>query len=573
MKNGSHGPVCERIPVQAEEAKEEEQKQAAEERVEADTSIDAVDSSERRDLEEALEKALADKQRAIEDEDYDAAHVAKKLVKELEAQLENLGTGGLEQERMKLEEQLAQVRAEKQQAIEDEDYDAAHEVKKREKELLAELESLELGQKAGPSRQKRQELEEQLRQARADKQAAIEAEDYDAAYEAKELEKKVLAELEQLGSSPTNGQRSGGSTGTSAKAAADSAGSGDGSSAAGICPQVLKTIAGWEAGRPPVVVAGQKGDALEAVRQTLPEASIWELPSSALDGSATRAGTQLMRAPVFWDLLEAGVSTISSSRAFSDSDDRSTQEDFGDGLKRGTPVRLCRLNSEAWRQHNGKGGTLVAMDRKGFHVRIWDDDVIQVFRNNMTHLKFKLAPPSPVMLTNMDRWIVKLKDLKSKPELNGQEGTTSHTPSDSGRHNVQLKDGTVIAAKPANFQVLEYDRPELEGCVGLLDGYQIDKDSVKYKVILVKPGGYGRVRLQGLVKKPELNGKEGSITSFKMETQRYQVVLEGGAEIAAKRANIEFLETQRITARLLSLRPDSVDYWLDPDDEEMLFSK
>jgi len=106
--------------------------------------------------------------------------------------------------------------------------------------------------------------------------------------------------------------------------------------------------------------------------------------------------------------------------------------------------------------------------------------------------------------------------------------------------------------------------------VGLLDGYQLE-EPLKYKVLLVNPAQSGRVRLKGLVQKPELNGREGTIIVFKVETQRYQVALSGdGFEVNVKRVNMDFLQPQRITARVLSLCPERVDYWLDPDEEETL---
>jgi len=46
-----------------------------------------------------------------------------------------------------------------------------------------------------------------------------------------------------------------------------------------------------------------------------------------------------------------------------------------------------------------------------------------------------------------------------------------------------------------------------------------------------------------------------------------------GSEIAIRRQNFEFVKPVRIEALSLNLLADRVDYFLDPDDEEMLCNK
>merc|ERR1711963_373645 len=110
---------------------------------------------------------------------------------------------------------------------------------------------------------------------------------------------------------------------------------------------------------------------------------------------------------------------------------------------------------------------------------------------------------------------VRLKNLKSKPELNGKE-CRSDDATTNGRYMVKLKDGGSIAVKPENIDILERGPRKLDGCVGLVDA--CDPNRLRYKVLIVNSNERTEerchVRLKGLTKRPELNGQEAKIESF-----------------------------------------------------------
>lgn len=151
------------------------------------------------------------KKRATDEEDYDAAHEAKLREAELVAKIEQLPKGpapsscGSAGANLKsIEAELARVREEKKIAIASENYDAANDLKLREADLLSRVQELQKPA-ARQGSANTAHVENQLQQIRAKKRAAIEAEDYDAANAAKEREKELEAELQRLQAAGTNG--------------------------------------------------------------------------------------------------------------------------------------------------------------------------------------------------------------------------------------------------------------------------------------------------------------------------------------------------------------------------------
>lgn len=66
--------------------------------------------------------------------------------------------------------------------------------------------------------------------------------------------------------------------------------------------------------------------------------------------------------------------------------------------------------------------------------------------------------------------------------------------------------------------------------------------------------------------------EDACLVSFDPDAGEYIVALAaGGEEFVCRREDFEFLDALRIEAEVVSLRPECVDYFLDPDDEERLF--
>merc|ERR1712224_695865 len=78
---------------------------------------------------------------------------------------------------------------------------------------------------------------------------------------------------------------------------------------------------------------------------------------------------------------------------------------------------------------------------------------------------------------------------------------------------------------------------DLEGSVGLVDARDVYRE--RYTVLVVRQGKKGGVTVQGLEKRPELNGVHGVVQEFKKATQRYEVELDTGDEpVDIKEANL-----------------------------------
>ena len=96
---------------------------------------------------------------------------------------------------------LRDVQAKKLAAAEAENFEAAHSAKQLEKELMGKLESLREaagGQRNRGSGEERKRIEAELATIRAQKHAAVEKENFESAHEARQLEVVLERQLEQL---------------------------------------------------------------------------------------------------------------------------------------------------------------------------------------------------------------------------------------------------------------------------------------------------------------------------------------------------------------------------------------
>lgn len=153
--------------------------------------------------------------------------------------------------------------------------------------------------------------------------------------------------------------------------------------------------------------------------------------------------------------------------------------------------------------------------------------------------------------------IASLKDLKGKPEYNGDRGVVKQYVPSTGRYAVDLEDSEeTMSVKPENLlqhvHVTVHDiqsMPELNGKTGTVITWLSDKEryniyvaSLK-KVVSLKPGNVvlepGVVaRVNGLGSRPELNGKWGTIKEWIKESNKYDVQMSSSQIIRVKVENM-----------------------------------
>jgi curved DNA-binding protein CbpA len=153
--------------------------------------------------------------------------------------------------------------------------------------------------------------------------------------------------------------------------------------------------------------------------------------------------------------------------------------------------------------------------------------------------------------------VVSLKGLVSKPEMNGDRGEVSSYDRQSGRYTVVIEDTEEqLSVKPSNLlqhvhvhvHGLE-SSPSLNGLKGTILAWSEDKERYNVyimdlsKVISIKPANIildnGTVgMITGVMAKPELNGKYGTIKSWVRESNRYDIQLTESQIIRIKVENI-----------------------------------
>lgn len=153
--------------------------------------------------------------------------------------------------------------------------------------------------------------------------------------------------------------------------------------------------------------------------------------------------------------------------------------------------------------------------------------------------------------------IVSLKGLVSKPERNGDRGEVIEYDPQSGRYTVALEDSDEqLRVKPSNLlqhvHVVLHgieSQPDLNGRKGTVISWSVQKERYSIyiidhsKVVSLKPGNVvlanGTVgHIIGLVSKPELNGRLGTIKSWNRESGRYDVQLSATQVLRLKLDNV-----------------------------------
>jgi hypothetical protein len=153
--------------------------------------------------------------------------------------------------------------------------------------------------------------------------------------------------------------------------------------------------------------------------------------------------------------------------------------------------------------------------------------------------------------------IVSFKDLVGRPEMNGDRGEVQSYDPQSGRYTVIVEDtDEPLRVKPSNLlqhvhgrvQGLE-SQPSLNGLRGTIMAWNEHKQRYNVyimdlsKVISLRPANIvldtGTVcKIAGLMAKPELNGKYGTIKSWIAEANRYDIQLTATQIIRVKVENI-----------------------------------
>jgi hypothetical protein len=114
---------------------------------------------------------------------------------------------------------------------------------------------------------------------------------------------------------------------------------------------------------------------------------------------------------------------------------------------------------------------------------------------------------------------VSIKEVKSKPELNGQIGLAESLITESGRYVIKLPNDVQVALKPANLTTIK-------SLVGL------------------------DVIISGIRSQPTLNGCMGKVESYVVQSGRYLVALPDRKPMSLKRDNLrEATEDEKTTIR------------------------
>lgn len=153
--------------------------------------------------------------------------------------------------------------------------------------------------------------------------------------------------------------------------------------------------------------------------------------------------------------------------------------------------------------------------------------------------------------------VVSLRELVSKPERNGDRGEIQDFDPATGRYTVVLEDSDeALRVKPNNLLQHVHvklngieSQPELNGARGTVIAWNSHKERYniyvmdKSRVVSLKPtnvildnGTVGMI--VGLVSKPHLNGKYGTIKSWVRDANRYEVQISADQILRLKVENI-----------------------------------
>lgn len=153
--------------------------------------------------------------------------------------------------------------------------------------------------------------------------------------------------------------------------------------------------------------------------------------------------------------------------------------------------------------------------------------------------------------------VVSLKGLQSRPERNGDRGEVQSYDPSSGRYVVVIEDtDESMKVKPSNLLQHVHiklhglaSKPEWNGQKGTIIAW--DQNNERYNVyvmglsramalkpanVILESGTVGMIT--GLMSKPELNGKFGTIKQFNKDSGRYDVQLSADKILRLKLENI-----------------------------------
>eukprot|EP00173_Palmaria_palmata_P001910 Plantae.Rhodophyta-Palmaria_palmata.ctg21426.p1 GENE.Plantae.Rhodophyta-Palmaria_palmata.ctg21426~~Plantae.Rhodophyta-Palmaria_palmata.ctg21426.p1 ORF type:complete len:223 (+),score=17.54 Plantae.Rhodophyta-Palmaria_palmata.ctg21426:65-733(+) len=153
--------------------------------------------------------------------------------------------------------------------------------------------------------------------------------------------------------------------------------------------------------------------------------------------------------------------------------------------------------------------------------------------------------------------VVSLKGLRSRPDRNGDRGVVRQYNPQNGRYAVQIEDSEEsMAVKPKNLLQHVHVRlhgieskPELNDKTGTIIAWNPNSErysiyvmsnskavSLKPHNVILDQGTVGQIF--GLLSKPELNGKWGTIKEWDRNANRYNVQLSRDKIIRVKVENI-----------------------------------
>lgn len=169
-------------------------------------------------------------------------------------------------------------------------------------------------------------------------------------------------------------------------------------------------------------------------------------------------------------------------------------------------------------------------------------------RRSQTRKRYDVIAPGTV---------VSLKGLVNASERNGDRGVIKEFNPSSSRYIVNLEDSDqTMSVKGTNIlqhvQVRIHDiqkQPELNGKTGTIIAWNSSKERYNIyvvalqKVVSLKAGNVVLdkgtvVRISGIVAKPELNGKWGTINSWIRDTNKYDIQLSAQQVVRLKVENV-----------------------------------
>jgi len=141
---------------------------------------------------------------------------------------------------------------------------------------------------------------------------------------------------------------------------------------------------------------------------------------------------------------------------------------------------------------------------------------------------------------------VRVRGLRSRPELNGCEGSIVEFDPGLGRWNTLLDNGTGLSLRAEALEVLDQ-----AGDAAAAGAAPAAVDEAAGAGGTEQPGELAtgaRVRVCGLASRPELNGKLGSLLQFEDEHGRWKVIMDDGTGLALRPRNLEPLGASSSTA-------------------------